>query len=536
MKKLLLAAVVVGSVVLGVGKAESAPPSATPEKQKPAPTLKVGNPAPALRASKWLQGEEVRKFERDKVYVVEFWATWCGWCILFMPHSADLQAQYKNQRVTFIYYSARDPNSTEEKVTAFVKKRGPKLGYAFAYADERTTYDAWMTAAGRQGIPCAFVVDKNGRIAYIGHPMYLDAVLPMVIADASPKAVSDEARKIDEEFHQIGAIDTAGDDRAGLRVVRDFEAKYPFMANNSVMVRSKLSKLLRLGELDEAKKVAETVVAKAIEHEDPASLSQVCSFLRRDPRKETKDLLAIAVKAAEASARMTGDHDVRALIDLAETYCAAGDHAKAKEVAGKACPLIDDKSPALLINLAEIYCALGSKADAEDCARKVGQTPGDKPVWLLLELAKLYSSMGDKSKSREHLHDAGQAVGDKDERSLIELAKSYSALGDDTESKKYLRKAAEALDGNVWSALYLSQTCCDLGDRAEARKYAGRASQMAESNGPEVLLRLAETYASIGDKTEAKKYARRAVAAAAGEFPAFKLCIREAARKFDDGK
>src|SRR5262249_1500647 len=136
----------------------------------------------ALKANKWLQGEEVKEFERGKVYIVEFWATWCGWCILTMPHTAELQAQYKDKGVTIIAYSAPDPDNSKEKGAEFVKKRGPNLPYSIAYADDRKTYDAWMKAAGREGIPCVFVVDKTGRIAYIGHPIYLGMVLPMVVA------------------------------------------------------------------------------------------------------------------------------------------------------------------------------------------------------------------------------------------------------------------------------------------------------------------------------------------------------------------
>lgn len=102
-----------------------------------------------MKASKWLQGEAVKGFQPGQVYVVEFWATWCGLCIHFMPHTAELQAQYGDQGVTFVYYTAADPDNTEEKAAAFVKKRGAKLPFPFAYADDRMTYDAWMTAAGR---------------------------------------------------------------------------------------------------------------------------------------------------------------------------------------------------------------------------------------------------------------------------------------------------------------------------------------------------------------------------------------------------
>lgn len=41
-------------------------------KQKPTPSLRVGDLAPPLKASKWLQGREVKGFEAGKVYVVEF--------------------------------------------------------------------------------------------------------------------------------------------------------------------------------------------------------------------------------------------------------------------------------------------------------------------------------------------------------------------------------------------------------------------------------------------------------------------------------
>ena len=63
----------------------------------------------------------------------------------------------------------------------FVEKRGDKLGYTIAYADDRETYDAYMKASGQGGIPCSFVIGKDGKIAFIGHPLFLDEVLPKVL-------------------------------------------------------------------------------------------------------------------------------------------------------------------------------------------------------------------------------------------------------------------------------------------------------------------------------------------------------------------
>src|SRR5438876_4018208 len=220
--------------------AASQPTPAQDQKEQPAKPLKVGDPAPALKVTKWLQGQEVTKFEAGKVYVVEFWATWCGPCIIMMPHLAELQAQYKDQGVTIIGFSAVDQDNTEDKAAAFVKKRGAKLKYSFAFGDDRMTYDAWMEAAGRKGIPCTFVVDKTGRIAYIGHPMYLGVVLPKVVAGkAKAEAIAAEMAKIEEEANAVYGSIPSDDPKADLKALNDFEAKYPPLANNPIHLRVK---------------------------------------------------------------------------------------------------------------------------------------------------------------------------------------------------------------------------------------------------------------------------------------------------------
>jgi thiol-disulfide isomerase/thioredoxin len=338
MNKLLIALAFMGLIAF-TGRADNPKPAQAnkaPSEKEPAASLKVGDRAPALKASKWLQGEPVKEFEPGKVYVVEFWATWCSPCIAGMPHMAELQAQYKDKGVTFIGYSARDPDNTEEKVAAFVARRGPRLRYTFAWADDHATYDAWITAAGKEGIPYAFVVDKAGRIAYIGHPIYLGVVLPKVVTGvAKPQAISDEVGKIAEESLAVSrALDR--DPKAGLKALADFEAKYPPMAGIFPWVRAKLSYLPKFGKVDEAKEFAEAVVAKAIAHDDPAALGMVSSILRLGDGKESKELMAVAVKAAEARVRMEGDKDAGGLINLASTYFVAGDKLKAKEHAQKA--------------------------------------------------------------------------------------------------------------------------------------------------------------------------------------------------------
>jgi thiol-disulfide isomerase/thioredoxin len=149
------------------------------------PTLKVGDAAPKLQTGKWVQGNPVKEFEKGKAYIVEFWATWCGPCRTSIPHLNEKHEKYKDKNLIVIGQDCREEN--ESLVAPFVKKMGDKMTYRVALDDKDGSKkgkmaETWMEAAGQNGIPTAFLVDKQGMIAWIGHPMELkeetiDAVL-----------------------------------------------------------------------------------------------------------------------------------------------------------------------------------------------------------------------------------------------------------------------------------------------------------------------------------------------------------------------
>ncbi len=331
------------SVVLVAALAGSAISQEKPQPVRPPmpePTLKVGDAAPALKATKWLQGDEVTEFAKGQVYVVEFWTTWCGPCIVMMPHMSELQAQFKG-KATIIGFSAQDPNNSAEKVAAFVKKRGPKLGYTFAFAEDRDTYNNWMKAAGRNGIPCCFVVGKDGNLAYIGHPMYLDVVLPKVVAGTWKTTDADELTKVEAEVSALFKAVSAPDAEAGLKAIGEFEAKYPALAHIPYFTGPKITMMIKAKKFDEAKKFAQDLIAVAVKNDDSSALRSVSSALRSPAAADQKELLALSLAAAESGLKVDGDKDPISLYYVAEALLANGDKERASAFAKKAVEAAD---------------------------------------------------------------------------------------------------------------------------------------------------------------------------------------------------
>lgn len=141
----------------------------------------LGDLAPQLQVSKWVKGTEVDVTVADgkQVFVVEFWATWCGPCIQSIPHLTEMQKAFGERGVTFIGVSDEPPATVEP----FVKEMGEKMDYNVVVDPSRKTHDGYMGAFGIGGIPHAFIVDQQGRIIWHDHPMNdLEEVLELVLA------------------------------------------------------------------------------------------------------------------------------------------------------------------------------------------------------------------------------------------------------------------------------------------------------------------------------------------------------------------
>ena len=169
--------------------------------------LAVGSPAPAIDVEHWFEdaaaSKPIKAFEPGKVYVVEFWATWCPPCRASIPHLAETQKKYAAKGVTIIGVSDED----RETVAKFLETESGDTTFGALTRTYRLAVDPdgsvskdYLEGSGESGIPTAFIVGKKGEIEWIGHPMELDEPLAKIVDGTWDRAAYALAKRAQEEL------------------------------------------------------------------------------------------------------------------------------------------------------------------------------------------------------------------------------------------------------------------------------------------------------------------------------------------------
>ena len=332
-----LAVILLAASVFAAGNLTGANAQATgagPAAAKLFP-LMVGDAAPPLAVARWIKGEPTT-LERGHVYVVEFWATWCGPCLAGMAHLTELQERYGKSGVTVIGVTSQDPyGNSLEAVRDLLAKKADAVGYSIAWDDQSGTDHAYqdvfrghtieryLEAAQIRAIPCAFVVDREGRIAYIGHPAAMDGALEQIVA---------------------GTWDIAGAARK-YRLSREAE---PLL--------DEFTRLLESNKTDEAYGLARRLMANEI-HDDWRGLLIIADAIAGSNSKVERKDIPLALEAATRANELTRYSDPGLVGLLAGVCLKSGDRAKAIELGTRAVSLAEGAQKAALQKDLDGYAA-----------------------------------------------------------------------------------------------------------------------------------------------------------------------------------
>jgi thiol-disulfide isomerase/thioredoxin len=291
--------------------------------------LSIGSKAPIPEISDFVRGEKPTFFEPGKVYVIEFWATWCPPCRQSMPHLTKLAEDMKSKGVVIVGVS----DEKVETVRTFLEKDEwkQKARYTLATDPDRSTHKAYMEASGQGGIPTAFIV-KEGVVQWIGHPMEMDAPLGKIVDGTwDPKtakqsfedAVAEEMKAMGRQNDMTKAIDSKDWDKAVALIDAEIAASTGEEAMQSKVQKAQI--LLVAGRSE----AAYALCAELIK-EDPALRNFVATSVLHLPDVADRRVdLAITWLTDVTSA--AGPANPQVLAELAYAWSLKGDFTKAAD-------------------------------------------------------------------------------------------------------------------------------------------------------------------------------------------------------------
>lgn len=283
---------------------------------------KIGDKAPAVRVAKWitrkppaLPGE---KKADNKVFLVEFWATWCPPCLKSIPHLSKLHEKHLKDGLVILGIS----NEETEVIETFIEKK-MKMPYFVGQDDEMRTTEAW--ADDVKTIPHAFLVDKTGVVVWSGNPLgdaaVMDQVIQEVLADKFDAKAAQKTAAADRKYRELEldlqAAYTAQDKEKIFKTVDRMIALKPQTLKAYLSKRFFLMAFDRKDELPDL----DALIEKNFKDSD----NDLRSIVRFELGKELSDrspglMLHCALRLNE----LTKGRDVETLAMLARIQCEFG--------------------------------------------------------------------------------------------------------------------------------------------------------------------------------------------------------------------
>lgn len=135
----------------------------TQQDAKQAEKLKVGDPAPPFRLTKWNNGGDMQLTDRkDQVAVLTFWNTTTPQSTQVINKNQELYTKLKGQPMAWFYVNSWDENSA---YTEWMTKNSGLYGGHWAIdpagSDPSNIASKWYSVST---VPTVFVIGRDGRV------------------------------------------------------------------------------------------------------------------------------------------------------------------------------------------------------------------------------------------------------------------------------------------------------------------------------------------------------------------------------------
>jgi len=132
--------------------------------------IKVGEKAPKINITNWIENVPEDKDLQNKYIVLEFWATWCGPCIAAVPHMNKIQEEFNQND---LYYISITDESVEK-----VERSLKRIDFNSIVVTDLTKKTQIQFGDGIEGLdayPLTVLINKNAIIKWIGEPKSLNS-------------------------------------------------------------------------------------------------------------------------------------------------------------------------------------------------------------------------------------------------------------------------------------------------------------------------------------------------------------------------
>jgi thiol-disulfide isomerase/thioredoxin len=310
--------------------------------------LDVGDKAPATRPKTQVKGEAVKAFEKGKLYIFECWATWCPPCVASIPHLNELNQKMGPKGVVItgvnVWEGEKNPEAAK-KVKDFVKAQDDKMSYAVAIGGDKFLRD-WLEAAKVNGIPHAFVINGEGVIVWMGHPMELTEKM---LGDflTGTRATEPEKNKTEKKTKDgtvkdetSSTIEKLGEalNKKNWDLAEKIlpEALLTLNAGDQVNLKESVESMIALGRGDPSK-INALYEKSAQEHSDNAEIqNEIAWDLLTNPRFSKNINLTLAEKCAVQAVALTKEEEADKLDTLARVRWLQGKKDEAIKLQEKA--------------------------------------------------------------------------------------------------------------------------------------------------------------------------------------------------------